>query len=111
MKKIHVVLLAILVLTGCATEGKLREHLQARLGTSIDDVIQSAGPPTSVFPLNSGSQLYTWHHSNGHVANAYTSFGVTRAIASEAFCDIRYTVDASGTITAYSYYGNTCRIQ
>jgi hypothetical protein len=109
MKTIYMVLLGSVLLTGCATEGKLREHLQSRIGTPINDVIVSAGPPSNVFPLNSGEQLYTWHHSHGRVAQAYTSFGVTRAIASEQFCDIRYTVDKAGMITNYSYYGNTCR--
>jgi hypothetical protein len=102
MKKL---ILAVLCITscGCATEGKLREVLNARVGTSIDDVVLAAGPPANVFQLNSGDKLYTWHHSNGQFAQAYTSFGVTRAIASERFCDIRYTVNSSGTITAYSY--------
>lgn len=95
-----------LVITGCATEDKFRDHLQTWMGHDVNDVIMAYGPPSSTYDMPNGNKMYTWLQGGRSVAgyNPYSHM----AWAATIYCKITMTADPHGTLLQYQYEGNQC---
>lgn len=100
----------VLLLAGCATEGKFREKLQTYVGTDVNSAIEHLGPPTSVYTMPNGNKSYTWMRSAGSMAMAsynpygYSAYGTSFMI----YCKVTMTANASNEIINWHYEGNQC---
>ena len=97
-----------LVLSGCATTGKLEEKMQAHVGQTTDQLVAEMGVPTGEYKSETG-RILTYHMSHGSRGVAQTSGGLTTVSAHEKYCDVTFTADSNNVVTGYKYEGNRCR--
>jgi len=133
----RILVLAFLFLTACATTAGYEKILSSWVGQSSDHLISSWGPPASVSPLSDGGKVLEYSRqrniqiggyatttpvttqSNGMVTgdvNAqYTGTSTTYVPTTTPVqniamsCVTRFTVNAQGTITNWSWQGNDCK--
>jgi len=64
--------LILLLLSGCATTAKYEKILGSWVGSHVDDLAISWGPPQSSFPLSNGGKVIEYVHSNNARVGGYT---------------------------------------
>ena len=114
--------MAILLLSACATAEKYEAILKSWVGNSESSLINSWGPPDSVYE-NGGQKYLTYFKSrSGYVPGtsptyqtqligntAYTtSYGGSPGFAYNQNCKTTFTV-SRGKIIQWRYEGNACR--
>ena len=85
------------------------EQTQQWVGKNADELVTRKGPPTSTFTLSNGNRVFQYESSENW-PGAYSIFGGgTSPVASANLnCSVRFTVDTSNTIIAWSKDGNYC---
>ncbi len=127
--------LALAVLSGCATVQGYKDTLQTWMGRSDSELMQAWGQPSSSYASPDGNTILDYHRERtvvipGYTYNrpvtstttgmvtgdvnanytGYTTTYVPTTTPSQAvnkFCDTRFTV-ANHTLVAYSFNGNDC---
>lgn len=92
----------------CATVKNTEARMQARVGTSIDNVINQYGPPTSSFKRPDGNMMYSWESGGTTTGRVLNGFGGPQVQYTSKWCKVSYTVDGSGIITNWNLAGNNC---
>lgn len=106
----HFIVILALVMTGCATTGKLESRMQARVGQNVNNIIDEIGPPTSSFKKPNGDTVYTWVNTGASRATAATDFGFNPHVQVQAYsCNVSYTAGADGVVKYWQYRGNACK--
>ncbi len=83
----------LFLLTGCATEEKWREHLQAFVGRPVADVIVYKGEPSSTTVVDSDTKFYHYQWTN--------------RVNPGFYCHYSYKA-VKGVVETYTYRGNQC---
>ena len=118
----HILLLALVMVAGCATTEKYEESLRSWVGSSPDQLISQWGPPDSSFTTGTSTYL-TYSQGRTYnvpgVAPTYQttcSFGVctTNAVGGSpgytinSHCKTTFTVQGN-QITSWRWEGNSCK--
>jgi len=105
------VCLLLLLLAGCATNAKYSKVLQTWVGSDVNRLIESWGPPSQRFDLPNGKIMYTWLYVGGNVIvgnyNYYLNMVTARSVA--VWCKTTFTIEPSGRIETWRWEGNACR--
>ena len=106
-----IVLSLVLALVGCATTGKYEKILHTWLGSDVNRLIASWGPPSNVYIMPNGSKMYTWLRVGGtKVVADYNQYLNTLTASTVAYwCKTTFTVTPQGVITNWRWEGNACR--
>jgi hypothetical protein len=119
MKKF--MLLAVILLSGCATAEKYEAKLKTWIGSSESALVSSWGPPDSVYE-NGGLKYLTYSKSvSGYIPGtaptyqtriignqAYTSsYGGSPGFAYSEHCKTTFII-SEGTIDRWRYEGDAC---
>jgi hypothetical protein len=62
MRSLSVAAWAVLLLTACASTRGYERALDSWVGSDINQLIESWGPPTQTYPMPDGRNMYTWRH-------------------------------------------------
>jgi hypothetical protein len=102
--------LSSIVITSCATTEGYKKIVQSWVGSDINRLIASWGPPTSTYNMPNGDVVYTWfRQSNESVNTGYNQY--TRQIQTNRtslHCETSFTTDRNGRIYTWSFKGNNC---
>lgn len=104
MKKLIYIFAIVILLSGCATLQNREKALQSWIGSDVNSLIQSWGPPIDVFELPNGNKMYTWFYDSGAVAMPIGNM----AYAVNKNCKITMTVDRNNIVQSWRYEGNAC---
>jgi len=106
MKQVFICLLILsLFLAGCSTTRGYERVLNSWMGSNVNSLIQSWGPPSGVYNLPNGDAMYTWFDSYGAMAMPIGNM----AYAVNRSCKTTFTADSNGRIISWRYEGNACR--
>lgn len=115
MKK-YLLLLLILILSGCATEDKYRAQLNTYFGYTQKELIDAWGPPDSTYKLDNKTEYFTYTKSRdifipaSDTTNLYGSSFTTNyygGYTENLNCKTTFTLE-NGTVTNYRFDGNDC---
>jgi len=103
----------LLVLAGCATTGKYQEVCNSWLGSDVNSLIASWGPPSNEYNMPNGSKMYTWVNVGGTqvVANYNEYLNMATANSVTYWCKTTFTVNSQNVITNWQGQGNGCRVR
>ena len=109
-RKWTIVALALAV-AGCATTGKYEKVVASWMGSDVNRLMVSWGPPSNEYVMPNGSTMYTWLWVGGtrvyanynHYLNMVTAGSVTY------WCKTTFTARASGVLGHWRYEGNACK--
>jgi hypothetical protein len=115
MKKLLIIAIAALTLSGCATHGQYIERMDAHKGLHIDTVVRSFGPPHRVHNFENGQASYEWidYGESGSVSIPLT-FGNSYYPATymnfpySSYCSTIFYANEMGFTTNYTWSGNGC---
>ncbi len=106
MNKVYLVIL--LFAAACATVEKHEAKLQSWVGKPVDQLIMAWGQPAGVTDVGNGKKMYHFNWSSAPVynttANAFTGVQTT---SYQNYCNNTFMID-NGTVTSWSWKGNTC---
>lgn len=104
------VVLAVLV-AACATTGKYERTLKSWMGSDVNRLITSWGPPSNEYVMPNGSTMYTWLWIGGTrvVANYNQYLNMVTAGSVTYWCKTTFTASPSGVIENWRWEGNACR--
>jgi len=103
MKKL--LLLSMIILTGCATEAKYQAYLDSLIGISKDNIVEGLGKPDEEYTANGREFLtYKTNHGNSVYVNKYGS-----GYSTPRYCNTTYILE-KGKMVSWKYNGNTCRM-
>ena len=115
---IPLVLMSLVILSGCTTKQEHEDKLSSWYGSSESDLVSSWGVPTSFYELD-GKRYLTYSNNSqamvggtpatttyDYFGNAYTGGG-TPPILVTSNCSITMIVD-NGVINEWRYEGNSC---
>ena len=96
---------------GCATTAKYEAILNTWMGSNVNNLISSWGPPSDEYTMPNGNKMYTWLWvGNTLVTSNYNKFlKMTLTNAVTYWCKTTFTVDNNDRITNWRYEGNACR--
>ncbi len=119
---------AMLVLVGCATQANYERVVQSWLGASESDLVRAWGVPDQTFPLPNGDRFLVYQHASTFVQPMVISPGMTTEYASGGtydvmaspttisggnpvtiFCRTEFEVDRAGRIVGWRSQGNDCK--
>jgi hypothetical protein len=142
MKKLLLFFIVSTTLAGCATTANYEKILNTWVGSHVDDLVSSWGPPRSSFPLSDGGKVIEYSSSRNIQVGGYTTTvpqttyttGNASAYGSGGYaygnysgtsttyvqqttpvqnialqCVTRFTINAQGLITRWSWQGNDCK--
>ena len=92
------VVLILVLLVGCAAH-RYENTLNAWVGVTVDQLVDTWGPPTNIYDNGTGDTFYVWHTEGP----SYTRNGWIYT----PHCDTTFTVRTT-VITSWSYKGNSC---
>lgn len=95
MKKI--VLLMMLILSGCCTAEKYKQHLNSMLGMSENELIERLGNPTSVYDTPQKRSLE--YNNSSFVCGEYG--------CNTWWCSTQFMI-RRGRVDRWSFKGNNC---
>lgn len=98
-------LLTLIVTSGCASTRKYERVLDSWAGSDISNLIERWGPPSETYTMPDGRHLYTWYFNEGVVAMPAGNM----AYAVQRYCKTTFTVGRAGVVERWSYQGNACR--
>ena len=70
----RIILLAILLTTGCATTANYEKILQTWVGSPVDSLVRSRGPPQSQYELSDGGKVIEYSSSRSGTVGGYTTY-------------------------------------
>ncbi len=111
--KYHYLFALAVLMSGCATTAKYEKVLNSWVGSPSDQLIAKWGPPSSSFPLNDGSTIYTWNHSGA--PTSYTNYnqftGQLMTTTNVPWCNTSFRVGGDGVVQNWRWEGNACRAE
>ena len=116
----HSVIIAVaLILAACATTENYKKILNTWIGSHVDRLVSSWGPPQGSFKLSNGGAVLEYRRGRtfqvgsqsgtvyggggyGTYSGTSTSFNINK------WCNTRFTVGSNGIIETWSMEGNEC---
>lgn len=106
MKKALVTFLLVgAALSGCATTGGFEDVLNSWVGSDVNRLIETWGPPADTYQMPNGRTLYTWFFDGGAVAVPVGDY----AYAVNRYCKTTFTVGKQGRVLGWRWQGNACK--
>lgn len=105
MRKVMYIVILFVFLQGCKTTEGYKQVVASWVGSDINELIKSWGPPDSVFKLPNNDIMYTWLSDGGSVAMPIGNI----FYAVRKSCKTTFTTNEQGIITTWSFKGNTCK--
>ncbi len=115
------ILLAALIISGCATTAKYEAILNSWTGSNINDLVSSWGYPANSFKAPNGNTVYVYSSSGSYTmptntASTYNVYGntvygnstTTGGQTLNFWCNTFFEVSESNIITTWRYEGNNC---
>lgn len=93
MREIAFVLACLMAVSGCATTANYEEILQSWVGSNVDRLVMSWGPPATSFPLTTGGSVLEYSNQRNVQIGGYTT-------------TVPQTTYNSGTANAYGTGGS-----
>lgn len=105
------IVLCVCVLTSCATTGKYGKILDTWIGSDINNLITSWGPPSNEYVMPNGKKMYTWLWVGGTrvVANYNQYLSMVTGGSVTYYCKTTFTVSKLGVVETWRWEGNACR--
>ena len=111
LKKISLFVLLIFIINSCATTANYTEVVKSWMGSDVNNLITSWGPPSDTFVMPNGNKMYTWLYTNNSLVttnyNQYTKQLQSRQI--QWWCKTTFTTDQNNKIIDWRWEGNSCR--
>jgi hypothetical protein len=117
MKKLSIVLIMCLLITGCATELKLQNLLSTWDGNHVDNLITQWGKPQKEYKkVNGGKILEYLYHNNAFLPGESSKIGtvnidqpnVLDRTPMSLICRVTFNISKNGYIERWQYSGNNC---
>jgi len=133
MKKLLYLLLAVLLLSGCATTAKYETKLNTWIGVSEDSLIAFWGVPNKTYNMSYGKKAIEYVHKNTVQTGGYTyttpqttyesgmigdkSYsGTSTTYVTEtepirkykSYCKTSFIINNSGKVESWHHEGNDC---
>ncbi len=123
IKKISLVITALLSLSGCATTANFEKMLSTWVGVSEDNLISRWGTPSRVYATGTTKYLTFDKSATGYVPGtaptysttvigntAYTNtYGGTSGYVYTKNCSTTFTI-TNGVVSGWRWEGNACRM-
>lgn len=106
----YVSLVFLMVLSGCATEGKYREKLQTWVGQDSSDLVAKWGTPDGSIDMPDGRKAYIYKEHAGSRTNVVQgSTGTDYVFTTNYSCKTTFFTDPSTKkVVTWEYDGNNC---
>ncbi len=112
MKRLSILLLLVPLLSACMGD-KISESMKSWVGHPESELVQSWGPPTSVYKMDDGSKVLTYsYRRSGYQTEgeAYTDqYGVTHYTAPQVTggytATRNFTINSNGFVTSWRWNG------
>mgnify|MGYP001584439521 CR=1 FL=1 len=120
-------IISIVTLSGCATtatQEAFDEQAQQWIGKNADELVRQKGPPTRTFILSNGNRVFQYERTEDIVTMPATTYIPGGPMGGSMVrgqtvhedplrtliltCSLRFTIDTSNTIIAWSKEGNSC---
>jgi hypothetical protein len=98
-------LACIFMAIGCATTANYEKKLQTWMGSDVNALIASWGPPDQVFPMSNGNKIYSYAKNGG--ATSQLIYGTV--YTTSYWCKTNFTTDPSDKIINWAWEGNSCK--
>ena len=124
MKKL-LTLFAVIILSGCATTANYEKILNTWVGSPVDNLVMSWGPPQNSYDFSNGGKVIEYTalrsvmmggYSYTSPQRIYYSGTSTRYVRRQTprynialSCQTRFTINSAGIITKWSWQGNDCK--
>lgn len=99
-----------LLVASCATTEGYKKIVQSWVGSNVNQLINSWGPPTSEYKMPNGHTVYTWFREGQRQVNTgynrYTN--QIQTSSSSLHCETSFTADQTGRIYTWQFKGNNC---
>lgn len=105
MRRFAYLLIAMAMLTGCATTGKYEAKLDSWVGQDVSRLIVAWGAPAQTYEIPDGRTLYTWYFDGGAVAVPIGN----AAYAVQRYCKTTFMVGPAGFVQNWRWEGNACK--
>lgn len=111
MRRIFLLLAITFFMSACATTENYEAKLKTWVGSDINNLITSWGPPSDEYKMPNGNIMYTWLRVGNTMVisnyNQYTNTVLTSSV--RHWCKTTFTVNSAGTIRNWRWEGNSCR--
>ena len=99
------------VVISCATTANYEKVLNSWVGSDVNNLLTTWGPPSDVYEMPNGSKMYTWLWvDNTRVISNYNSYlNMVTSRTVTYWCKTTFTVNSSSVITNWRWEGNNCR--
>jgi hypothetical protein len=126
MKKLVLLVMVLGFSTACATTGNYEKILQTWVGSPVDNLVGSWGPPQSQYKLSGGGMVIEYSRSSTGTVGGYTSsqpvttynidgsYSTTYVTTTTPSYNVQYScrtifdVDKNNIITSWRWEGNSC---
>ena len=100
-----------LAIMSCATTGNYEAKLKSWMGSDVNRLMASWGPPSNEYAMPNGSKMYTWLWVGGTqvVANYNEYLNMVTAGSVTYWCKTTFTANPSGVVDHWRWEGNACR--
>ena len=99
-------LLAILLLSGCATQEVVEDELAPWVGKPVSEAIEAMGRPTNVTNMQNGTWEYSWRHQkSGSVGVGTTFMGLPVSKTTSDYCNKVLVTDRTKEVISYLIEG------
>lgn len=113
MKRLMLIIIAIMILTGCATTEKYEAILNSWVGSDINDLMRSWGYPVGSFQAPNGNTVYVYSSSNS-VTTPIRTYSFNNVLTTtggqtlDLWCRTFFEIDSSKKIVLWRWEGNNC---
>lgn len=73
MKNIQTVIVLLALLSGCATTSNYENILISWVGSNVDNLLMTWGPPASSYPLSNGGRVLEYNRQRNVQVGGYTT--------------------------------------
>lgn len=102
---------AFVLLSACATAGGFKKQMNSWLGSDVNQMLTSWGPPSQTFAMPNGSTMYSWLYVGGTqiTANYNQYLNMVTASSRTVWCQVSVTTDQGARVSGWQARGNACR--
>jgi len=102
------IIVAIVMLSGCATTEKYNRHVAAWVGHSSSEMMTAFGPPAQTYTAPSGIRFYSYLFDGGSTSFVEDDASGGMVNTYRNYCKTTFICDSSEVITGFRSEGNSC---
>lgn len=102
-------MVAVLAITGCATQAKYEESLRSWEGSDASDLVARWGVPLRTIDLDGGKKAYEYYEGQNNAIYGRNPYSNTVTQTNyQVGCATTFII-SNGKVESWSYRGNICR--